>query len=61
VVEFAGLLEFAEPMQVEGEVVGGVEGVGVVVAVGAVAPVEGVLVEFAGPLELPRARSLAAR
>ena len=42
----------AERAQVDGEVVGGVQGVGVVVAQDAAAAVEGVLVQVAGGLDL---------
>jgi hypothetical protein len=49
-VEFAGPLEFAQRAEVGGEIAGGKERVGVVVAECATAG-EGVFVEFAGPLE----------
>jgi hypothetical protein len=51
-VEFVSLLVFAQRAQVDSEVGGGVEGVGVVVAEGAAASVEGVFVQFASLLVL---------
>ena len=52
VVQVAGGLELAERAQVDGQVMGGVQGVGVVVAQHAAATGQGVVVQVAGGLEL---------